>query len=142
MNDNIQAQAEIAAQWWVERLTPVHGDSAGWGGEQGAMLAALQTMNALESSKSVTSESRAEFKAALITAIVNEANDSGDNYRLYLGVDYNPEGALRDALQSVANGRAIADMLPYKHRMYITPETVEASAGYRASRVKLWSKPE
>lgn len=142
MNEHIQVQAEIAAQWWVDRMTPIHGDTAQIGGKQGDMVAMLQTMLASSSADKINGADYAAFKQALIDCIVASAAECPDDYWLSFGVDYHPEGELREALERVEKGKEMTHLLPFKHHMTVTPDYVNVKAGYGVAWLDIWTKPE
>ena len=93
-------------------------------------------------------DKRTEFAEALRRRVADEWRSLAEKYpgltlRQHLEVDYDPSGALLDALHDAgiecrgfmfsANG-----LLPQKTRMYVYADSIEVVEGYGAPLVTIW----
>mgnify|MGYP001559346407 CR=1 FL=1 len=119
-----QETSAAAAKWWADKLRgPVIHDN----GErmQSAMMTALQP------DVPVPDEKIDEFDYFLGTAL-----SETDYNHITVGVDYGPDRILSEAAEKA--GINLEFRLPIKTMMWITPEKVSVSEGYRAPEVQIY----
>lgn len=137
-HEQIKAMAKVAGDWWVSQLSPVPGSDIGDSNDSGAMLIALRILAA----GTVDSSDAARFGMNIYDHVKAElSKDNGWSW-LDMGVDYHPEGILRDALDGFTpdQARAIASQLPLKTRMSIDVEhaTISVKVGYGREWQKIY----
>ena len=122
----MKAIAKVVADWWVSQLSPIPGSDNGDKSENGIWLMALRTLAA----KTVNPESAAQFGMNLYDEVL-KALKTGENY-IYFGVDYHPDGMLREAIRPLEQADAIVSQLPIKTAVSIDDGIVRVKRGYGA----------
>lgn len=125
--------AEVAANWWVEKVFETSPNKFDMG-EENPMLQMLAMMNSMQATPE-DSQGLA-FKKMLIKKISQEVKKYG---RCTLSTDYHPEGVLLE----IANEVGISESsFPWKTCMHVSEMEVTVKCGYGADFVTIYPQAE
>ena len=141
MSAKIQActAAEAAAEWWAEQIgAPVYRmvDDHSPAEDQLTQDIASSLAHVIADRHPVSDKAGEKFAAELakrIGKMLKRVNWTS------LAVDYGPDRDLAEAAEAAG---IHLSRFPWKTHMYITPDYVTASLGYRARDVLVWQSPE
>lgn len=135
--ENARTAGDAAAMWWVNVLQNPKLDN-GDTSEIGAMTALLGMM-----SQRPQPIDGLEAFAVILSEKLNEQLKEPDGYvsryGISLGVDYDPDLTLRECAER-AGLRLGMGSWPWKTHMWVKPDEVTVSYGYRAEPQVIWSK--
>ena len=134
---DVETPAEAAAMWWASVLRDPKLDN-GDGNPLTAVLTAMTKDGRPEPATDVLDQ----FKANLIERLnesLNAADDYTTRYGIDLSVDYHPDSVLLDCADKAGFRGGMTDW-PWKTTMFVKPEEVSVSYGYRASYEVIWVK--
>lgn len=134
MSKTTREKAEIAANWWAEIIQRPkfdNGDNSSTGGIASIMASTL--------TKEISEESINHFKENLTTVIDDRLNEEGYKRRFTLDVDYHPCFILCEAAER--SGVPLLNF-PWKTTMWIEPNSISVSYGYRGKRMFLYANKE
>ena len=126
--------AEVAADWWVEKIYGTAPDKFNMGEEsyQAMMAQMLAMTNSLRNTPE--EEKKEKLRSRLIEMISEELKQRGS---CNLCTDYHPEGDLYRISKELDISES---SFPWKTNMNITEYEVEVKCGYGASYETLYSK--
>lgn len=133
--------AQAAALWWTNVLTSPkldNGDTSETG-QTTALMGLLaqvsrpQPADGLEAFGVILSEQ--------LAALLQEDNGYVARYGITLDVDYNPDRLLSECAERAGLRTGLASW-PWKTTMWVKPDEVTVSYGYRAAPVVIWTKTD
>ena len=136
-----EEQIQVAADWWAGELAIITSQGNG-----DPMCSAYATVVAFELPRP-SPEQVAAFRTSLVNQLrehIDRKSWKNDNpywgsYMRTVGCDYGPDGSLRQAAEA-AGIKPCCPPFPLKTVMWINPDKVSVSHGYRAEPRVLWTE--